>query len=110
MYKTHRYAYEYFNGPLEKDLLVCHKCDNPSCVNPEHLFKGTTQDNIDDKIKKGRLAYGRDAKDKWLDWDTVRNIRKDHKEGDKGSELSKKYGISRQQISRVVNNQIWKER
>jgi hypothetical protein len=110
MFKAHRYAYEYFNGPLEKHLLVCHKCDNPECVNPEHLFKGTNKDNAADKVKKGRLVFGRNKKHQWLTLEIVNSIRKDHKEGLKNFEISEKYEISPSQVSRVVKNQIWKER
>ena len=55
-YKTkrvHRVAYEYFVGPIG-DKVVCHKCDNPLCINPKHLFLGTQLDNIKDMVSKGR--------------------------------------------------------
>jgi len=51
---AHRIAYELYIGPIANDLQVLHKCDNPICVRIEHLFLGTHQDNMDDKMKKGR--------------------------------------------------------
>ena len=55
--RAHRYSYEKFVGPIG-DLYVCHRCDVRLCVNPEHLFTGTNQDNVDDMVRKGRNAFG----------------------------------------------------
>ena len=58
MLTAHRVAYETFIGQIPDGLLVCHHCDNPKCINPDHLFIGTHQDNSNDKIKKGRGVQG----------------------------------------------------
>jgi hypothetical protein len=54
--RTHRVAYALFNGQFDESLFVCHKCDNPICCNPSHLFLGTVKDNTADMDKKGRRA------------------------------------------------------
>lgn len=56
---AHRLAYILAKGPIPEGLFVLHSCDNPACVNPEHLFVGTQKDNVNDMILKGRQAQVR---------------------------------------------------
>lgn len=53
---AHRWAYENFKSKIPSDILVCHKCDNKNCVNPDHLFLGTQSDNMRDAVSKKRLT------------------------------------------------------
>lgn len=56
--KSHRVAWIITNGQIPLGMLACHKCDNPGCCNPNHLFMGSHKDNAVDKVKKGRAATG----------------------------------------------------
>lgn len=58
VHSVHRLVYELTQGAIPKGWLVLHRCDNPPCCNPSHLFVGTHQDNMDDKVRKGRCATG----------------------------------------------------
>ena len=89
--KAHRYAWEaVFGDPGEMHVL--HKCDNPACVNPEHLFLGTHQDNMRDREAKGRFPTGLNHTNAKLTDQEVREIRQSPMTG---SQLARAYGVTR---------------
>ena len=110
--RVHMVSYELNYGKIPNGLIVCHKCDIPSCFNPNHLFLGTNQDNMKDRDNKGRqydrtgIRNGR-AK---LDIDKANQIRKIFSSQKiSKAKLGRIYGVSLPTISDVVNNIRWFE-
>lgn len=102
---AHRVSYILNKGPIPEGYYVCHTCDNPSCVNPDHLFVGTPQDNDDDKVRKGRQTKGEEHPISKLTEEDVLKIRTM-----KGShsEIARKFKVSRRLIGMIKNKTIWK--
>ncbi len=105
---AHRVSYELKHGELSDTICVLHKCDNPSCVNPDHLFLGTRGDNIRDCISKGRgdRVSGENHYKAKLSTEDVRLIRQSSKTG---VELAKIFGVTHQTIYLIKQNKIWKK-
>jgi hypothetical protein len=100
--KAHRFALELkAQSPLPGGAVVCHRCDNPSCVNPDHLFIGTHADNSRDRDKKGRARNPRQK----LNEATVREIRAG---GLPRSVVATRYGISHKHAARVLGGTVWR--
>lgn len=108
--KAHRFAWELANGPIPKGLNVLHRCDNPPCVNPAHLFLGTQADNIRDRDSKGRSNYQRgehngSAK---LNEGAVMEIRSRYATGACGQrQLARDFDVCKTTIAGIVNRKIW---
>lgn len=106
---AHRIVYEVFIGPAG-DLIVCHKCDVPSCINPDHLFLGTHDDNQKDKANKGRSRdqYGESNNQAKITEEDVIKIRKLYATGMyTQQEIADEFPISHVNVSRVVNRKRW---
>lgn len=101
---AHRVAYQLFNGPIPDAHLVCHACDNPSCVNPDHLFTGTHQANMDDMVAKTRHAHGATSYAK-LTIEQVRAIKTDTRSQ---SAIAADYGLSQQHVSDLKLGKRWR--
>lgn len=106
---AHRVSYSLHVGP-PGNLRVCHKCDNPSCVRPDHLFLGTDLDNTRDMIAKGRMrkARGEGHADAKLTDAAVREIRAAAATYGYRKRLAAKYGVSVKSIHHVRNGKTWR--
>ncbi len=102
---AHRASYLLHKGEIPPGLYVLHKCDNPLCVNPEHLFLGTQQENSDDKFAKGRGMEGDRHRNRKIDAATADLIRK---AGGTQQWIADWFGISRSQVSRIKNGVNWR--
>lgn len=111
---AHRYAWELFRGPIPDGMIVCHKCDVPPCVNPNHLFVGTHKDNAADRDTKGRAGKtgaknprrGTDNHAAKLSPALVRKIRRDKRPQ---YVIAEEYGMSQAAIWAVKARVTWRQ-
>lgn len=111
MRKAYRIAWELTNGPIPDGLFACHRCDNPLCVNPAHLFLGTAADNNRDRHAKGRsrglfVNGSEHPRAKLTDGD-VRTMRTLHADGQLPREIAVRFGVSRAQVAKIVTGKAW---
>lgn len=108
---AHRLSYILSKGDIPNGMEVCHKCDNPCCINPDHLFAGTGQDNVDDREAKHRnkVKIGEDQPRAKLSKEKVKEAR------DKKifynvpyEKLAKEYGVSKKTMQNAIKGKTWK--
>lgn len=98
---AHRISYLISRGYIDDTLPVLHRCDNPPCIRPEHLFQGTYSDNMYDKELKGRGMRGR-THDGMITPIQALEIYSRYKSGERSADICKDYDISRQYVSDIV--------
>lgn len=108
---AHRASWETFVGPIPAGMNVCHHCDNPCCVNPNHLFLGTQLDNVRDCMRKGRKrnvgVRGEANCNAKLTAVDVLEIRRLNALGTSQAELGRRYGITQGVTWRIIHRQSW---
>jgi len=107
-----RVLYKSLYGEIPEGLDVCHKCDNPNCCNPKHLFLGTRLDNVRDMIAKGRkhILKPEECYRTKLTREQVAEIRSLEAQGDlSNKEIGERFGISTAQVSRISRFKRWKD-
>ncbi len=107
-FRAHRYSFERQYGPIPLGLFVCHRCDNPSCVNPDHLFAGTQRENMQDMAAKGRHG-GPDLRGEAhpmarITREVAQAIRVDLRPA---KDVSAQYGVSKSLVWAIRSGRLW---
>lgn len=125
VHRTHRVSWELANGPIPDGLVICHRCDNPPCVRPDHLFLGTPTDNTADRDRKGRGAFvrgdqhpqrlhpekvlrGEQTGRAKLTEAQVREIRIRRAAGERLGTLAVEFDVRSSTISHIATRRIWR--
>jgi len=106
---ANRVSYLLFKGPIPTGMFVCHSCDNPTCVNPEHLWLGTQFENVRDKYNKGRAAVGEKCRQSHLTAQDVADMRTEKKLNPSTpySAIASRFGISKCCTMRIIKGMSW---
>ena len=107
---AHRLSYETFVGTIPDGMVVCHKCDNPKCINPDHLFVGTRQDNVDDREAKNRNNHfvGESSGRAKLSETDVVSMRRLREKGETFQSIADRFGVAKKTTIQAVKGETWK--
>lgn len=105
--RAHRISYELFVNEIPNGMCVCHKCDNPPCINPEHLFIGTNHDNRMDSVNKKRHSRGISRPLAKFNEEEIREIRELYFKGHSIEVLALKYKVNYSTMYRIVKRHTW---
>lgn len=106
---AHSYARELHEGrPCPPGMETCHRCDNPPCCNPAHLYFGTRRQNVDDMIKRGRMLVGSARSSAKLTEDQVLEIRVRAATGEPRKRIAADFGISHDYVTQITGGSIWR--
>lgn len=105
--RAHRYMYEKYIGIIPRGMFICHKCDSPMCVNPQHLFVGSHTDNMADMVQKGRAARGESQGNATLKARDILKIRDLLKRNVAGKQVAKIFRVTETAISYIKTGKTW---
>lgn len=102
--RAHRASYELHYGPIPEGLVVCHRCDTPACVAPHHLFLGTSKENSEDAVRKGRMSRGEKVGTSKL---TEQQVREIYSATGPQRQIAEAYGIHQAHVSDIKTKRRW---
>lgn len=105
---AHRVALILTGVSVPRDMMVCHRCDNPPCVNPKHLFVGSRSQNMADMVGKDRQARGERNGQAKLTPTQVQELRLARREGAKIAVLSQRFGVSESLVTLIASKKRWR--
>lgn len=105
--RPHRFSYELFRGKIPPGMSICHACDTPLCVNPDHLWAGTVQQNMADRNKKGRQARQHRICPRSVSIEQALEMRRRMLLGETLQVIAKEFGVSKSQAGLIKARKTW---